>query len=164
MTDLNGFACLGRHCSPAAYTIYRQSVCVCVCVGSYIISACLSIYETEYSAHMLRLTNVSPDLPCRQGKRGGRRPFVLAWSPCTAVSRDRYLSRGFIVAPAMSYGHAQGLAVAGDASSSKPAAVSCIHLHTDKAGDGAVDGLRLAACPACLAQPCFVATAAGHLQ
>lgn len=75
------------------------------------------------------------------------------------------------MAPAMSYGHAQGLAVAGDASSSKPAAVSCIHLHTDKArrrhggdGHGAVDGLRLAACPAGLAQPCFVATAAGHLQ
>lgn len=65
-------------------------------------------------------TTVSPVWPAPS--------FVLAWSARTAVSRDRYLSRGFIVAPAMSYGQAQGLAVADDASRREPAAVPCIRL------------------------------------
>lgn len=42
------------------------------------------------------------------------------------------------MAPGMSYGQAQGLAVADDASSRKPAAVSCIHL----AGTGGQAGRR----------------------
>lgn len=83
MTDLNSFACLGRHCSPAAYTIYRQSVsAVCVCVLGLILYLRVYLFtrqstvRTCYGWPMCRL--ICPAVRVR-GERGGGTGSLLFW-------------------------------------------------------------------------------------
>lgn len=172
MTDLNSFACLGRHCSPAAYTIYRQSVsAVCVCWVLYYICVFIYLRDRVQCAHVTADQCVAwSALPSGLEGRGGAALAAFCSGLVTLHCSEPwpvFVTRIYC-GPSHELWTCTGI---GSGRRCVKLKACCRFLHSFAHGLATETLETDMGCRrtqtgslSSLAQPCFVATAAGHLQ